>query len=140
MGEKTWYVLHSKPCKENRLDAYLQSQGIKTFYPVLQVKPMNPRASTIHPYFPRHLFAHVDRDELGVSVLKRAPGAARLVEFGGIPANMPGHVICQLKERIGKINAAGELNLDGLQHGDTIRIIDGPFAGYEDSDIVRFRE
>jgi transcription elongation factor/antiterminator RfaH len=131
MSGQEWYVLHSKPHKENQLNAFLQSQEIETFYPTLHVKPVNPRASKIRPYFPRYLFVHVDLDDVGVSALKWAPGAVRLIEFGGHPATVPYHLIYELKQRLARIEAAGGLHLDGLEHGDPVRIVDGPFAGYE---------
>lgn len=131
MNGEAWYVLHSKPHKESQLNAFLQWQGIETFYPTLHVTPVNPRASKIRPYFPRYLFVHVDLEVVGVSTLKWAPGAVRLIEFGGHPATVPAHLICQLKQRLASIEAAGGLQLEGLQRGDSVRIVDGPLAGYE---------
>jgi len=61
----SWYVIHSKPRKENQVNAYLRTQGFETFYPTLRVQPVNPRASRIRPYFPRYLFVHADLDEVG---------------------------------------------------------------------------
>lgn len=92
---KEWYLVHSKPHKENQLNAYLQSQGIETFYPTIHIKPVNSRTSTIHPYFPRYLFARVDLDELGISVFNLASGATRLVAFGDYPAIVPEYVLAE---------------------------------------------
>jgi transcription elongation factor/antiterminator RfaH len=131
MSSKAWYLLHSKPHKEHRLDAYLQSQEIETFYPTIHVKPVNPRASTIRPYFPRYLFARVDLEEVGISTFKWAPGATRLVVFGGYPATVPEYIITELRRRVEKIEAAGGINLEELKKGDPVRITDGPLAGYE---------
>jgi len=127
----SWYVIHSKPRKENQVNAYLRAQGLETFYPTLHVQPVNPRASRIRPYFPRYLFVHADLDAVGVSVLQWVPGAIGLVSFGGQPVPVPAHAVHELKRRVAEIRAAGGLVLDGLQPGDAVRITQGPFAGYE---------
>jgi len=131
LSGKAWYLVHSKPHQETQLNAYLQAQAIETFYPTLHVKPVNPRASTIRPYFPRYLFARVDLEEVGVSTFKWAPGATRLVAFGGYPAPVPEYIITELRRRVEKIEAAGGIKLEELKKGDPVRITDGPLAGYE---------
>jgi transcription elongation factor/antiterminator RfaH len=130
-GAKAWYVLHSKPHKENQADLSLRSLGVETFYPAIKIKPVNPRASKIRPYFPGCLFVHVDLEEIGLNTLQWMPGAVGLVQFDGQPAAVPEHIINQLKRRIEAIKTAGGLVLDGLKRGDPVRITDGPLAGYE---------
>jgi len=131
MGTAAWYVLHSKPHKEQQVNAYLRTQGFETFYPTLRVQPINPRASKIRPYFPRYLFVRADLDEVGISALQWVPGAIGLVEFDGYVAPVPDSVVHELKRRVAAIEAAGGLTFDGLQPGDPVRITHGPFAGYE---------
>lgn len=131
MSTASWYVIHSKPRKENQVNAYLRTQGFETFYPTLHVQPVNPRASKIRPYFPRYLFVHADLDEVGVSALQWVPGAIGLVSFDGQPVPVPEYVVHELKRRVAEIRAAGGLVFDGLQPGDAVRITQGPFAGYE---------
>ncbi len=131
MGGEAWYVLQSKPHKENQLHAYLQTQGITTFYPTVRVNPVNPRARKIRPYFPRYMFVHIDLGQTGVSTFAWAPGAIRLVEFDGIPASVPEAVIYQLKQQLENIEAAGGMLFDGLRHGDPVHIVNGPLAGYD---------
>jgi transcription elongation factor/antiterminator RfaH len=131
MGGEAWYLLHSKPHKESQLNAYLQSAGIETYYPTIRVNPVNPRARKIRPYFPRYLFTYVNLTEIGLSIFRWAPGATRLVEFGGIPAQVPETTIDQLKRHLDAVGAAGGSDLGGFKPGDLVRIIDGPLAGYE---------
>jgi transcription elongation factor/antiterminator RfaH len=131
MNQLAWYVLHSKPHKEGELNAYLQSIGIETYYPTIRVNPVNPRARKIRPYFPRYLFVYTRLAEVGLSIFRWAPGATRIVEFGGLPAKVPEGVVYQLKQHLEAVEAAGGFNLDRLKPGDPVRIIDGPLAGYE---------
>jgi transcription elongation factor/antiterminator RfaH len=130
MGQ-AWYVLQSKPNKENQLYACVESQGFEVFYPTIRVQPVNPRSSKIRPYFPRYMFVHVDLEAVGISALQWVPGAIGLVQFEGYAAPVPDHVIHELKRRIADIEAAGGIQLEGLKQGDPVKITHGPLAGYE---------
>ena len=61
-ANQSWYVIHSKPRKENQVYSQLQARAIETFYPTIRVKPVNPRSAKIRPYFPGYLFVRVDLD------------------------------------------------------------------------------
>jgi transcription elongation factor/antiterminator RfaH len=131
MGTKSWYVVQSKPRKENQLHAYLAAQGFEVFYPTIQVTPVNPRASKIRPYFPRYMFVHADLEEVGLSALQWVPGAIGIVQFDGYAVPVPDHVIHELKQRVQTINASGGVAPNDLKTGDPVRITHGPLAGYE---------
>jgi transcription elongation factor/antiterminator RfaH len=130
MGQ-AWYVLQSKPHKENHLYAYMESQGFEVFYPTIRVQPVNPRSSKIRPYFPRYMFVHVDLEAVGISALQWVPGAIGLVQFEGYAVPVPPHIIHELKRRVADIEVAGGIQLEGLKQGDPVRITHGPLAGYE---------
>jgi transcription antitermination factor NusG len=126
-----WYTIFTQPRKEFEVAKYFQAKGVEVYHPTLQVKPVNPRASKIRPYFPRYLFVYADIQALGLSGLKWIPGSIGLVEFGGEPATLPEGFIEKLHQRIAAINEAGGLNLEGLKKGDLVSIASGPFEGYE---------
>ena len=75
-----WYVLRSKPHKESMLFGQLKAYGIETYFPVLRVKPVNPRSRKERPYFPGYLFVHVDLAETGFFKFALAAGG---YWFGG---------------------------------------------------------
>jgi len=125
-----WYVLHTKPRRETAVYSYLRTQGVEVFYPSVKVKPVNPRASTIRPYFPRYLFVRADLGEVGISALQWVPNAIGLVQFDGIPAAVPDSLVITLKRRIEEIKVAGGLVFHELAPGDAVRITQGPLAGY----------
>jgi len=135
MDTKEWYVLHNKPGKEAQVDMYLRSRGIETFYPTLEVIPVNPRASRIRPYFPGYLFVRVHLQAVGISTLQWIPGAVGLVSFGSEPAVVPEHIISQLQHRIKALQASHT----ALKPGDVVRITSGPFAGHEAIFDLRLR-
>jgi transcriptional antiterminator RfaH len=127
----SWYVLRIKPHKERSVHQLLQSKDIRVYFPALKVEPTNPRAAKIRPYFPGYMFVHIDLDEEGENALRWTPGTTGLVRFGGVPATVPENLIQELKKRLARIEAAKEAEDTGLKPGDRVRIVDGPFAGYE---------
>jgi len=126
-----WYALRSKPHKEELLFGQLNAYQIETFYPVLRVKPVNPRSRKERPYFPGYMFVQVDLEQTGFSALHWMPGANGLVAFGGEPNAIPEALIEAIRQRVEEINRAGGEQLAGLKQGDAVQIESGPFAGYE---------
>jgi transcriptional antiterminator RfaH len=128
---KNWYVLHTMPHKERQVAWILRTRNVEIFLPMLRVNPVNPRAARERAYVPNYLFACVDLGVTGLSALQWTPGLRRLVEFGDQPAVVQENLITDLKRKLSEIRAAGGLTLEGLHPGDSIRIKDGPFEGYQ---------
>lgn len=126
-----WYALRVKPHKERSVYELLNAQSFDLFLPLIRVKPKNPRAAKQRPFFPGYLFVHTDLDEIGENLLNHIPGSHGLVSFGGDPAVVPSFLMEELIERVGDINDAGGMLSSDLAHGDRVRIVSGPFAGYE---------
>ena len=126
-----WYALRSKPYKEEILWQQTLKRGYETFYPRLQVQPVNPRARRVKPFFPGYMFVRVDIEAVGVSTFRWMPYSVGLVTFGGEPAYVPDSLIDALGKRVKEINETGGESSDRLQTGDRVRIQDGPFTGYE---------
>jgi transcription antitermination factor NusG len=126
-----WYVLRSKPNKEDALWQELTARSYEVFYPQIHVKPVNPRSRKIRPYFPGYLFVNVDLPVIGYSALAWMPYSYGLVFFDSEPASVPDVLIDALRRHMDAVNAAGGELFDGLKQGETISIQAGPFAGYE---------
>jgi transcription antitermination factor NusG len=127
----TWYVLRSKPNKEDFFWSQLLAHQIEVYYPCIRAKVVNPRARKLKPYFPGYLFVHVDPKEVTTSFLNWLPGSRGLVAFDSQPASVPDALIAAIRHRVDQINNAGGEQLPGLQPGETVMIQDGPFAGQE---------
>jgi transcription antitermination factor NusG len=126
-----WYVMHSKPNKEEFIRQQLQNIQIDHFYPCIFVTPVNPRSRKIRPYFPGYLFVHLDLEDSEKSpALHWMPGAVGLVSFDGKAAEVPDELIAALKHHMGE-----ESVLRKQEHifkpGDHIKVLTGPFDGYE---------
>jgi transcriptional antiterminator RfaH len=126
-----WYALRIKPHMERAVSQRLQSEQIEVYFPMLRVKPKNPRAAKQKPYFPGYMFVHLDLEQTGANILNWMPGTLGLVSFDDIAAPIPANVILELQQRLAQIEAAGGVQLAGLEAGDRVRITEGPFAGYE---------
>ena len=127
----SWYAMRSKPNKEDFLAGQLRAHGLEVYYPVLHVKPINPRSRKIRPYFPGYLFVHVDLDINNVSDLRWMPGASGLVSFDGEPASVPDLLVDTLKKQVDHHNKHLQSKTKNFKAGDVVRIQDGPFAGYD---------
>lgn len=128
---ESWYVLRSKPRKEEFLLEQLLSHKIKAYFPRIRVQPVNPRARKIKPYFPGYVFVHLNLERINLSWFQWMPGATGLVSFGKQPAFVHDSLVKAIRKRVDEINAAGGELLDTLKPGDEVSIKTGPFAGYE---------
>lgn len=125
-----WHVLRSKPRKEAALSRFAQMNGHEIFYPRIPVKPVNPRASQIRPYFPGYLFVRTDIGAAGLSTFRWMPFSQGLVHVGGEPAPVPDTVVRAIRSRVAEIWEVGGLVFGELEKGDRVIIKDGMFEGY----------
>ena len=126
-----WYVMRSKPNKEDFLAGQLRADDVDVFFPVLHVKPVNPRARKVRAYFPNYLFVHVDLDAFNASDLRWMPGASGLVSFDGVPATVPDSLVVALKKQVDQYNTTFHEERKNFKPGEPVVIQDSPFAGYE---------
>jgi transcription antitermination factor NusG len=104
---------------------------VELFAPTVHVKPKNPRAAKKRPYFPGYLFVYADLQEEGQQAFSWIPGAHGLVAFDDEPAIVPAHLIHELQKRIAQLNAQGGVETVDFKKGQHVRIVSGPFEGYE---------
>jgi transcriptional antiterminator RfaH len=126
-----WYAIHSKPQKEILLRERLFLQRIDVYLPLIRVKPVNPRARKVQPFFPGYLFIHVDLEMLPISELRRIPGSTGIVCFGGEPASVSDSLIRVIQKQVDDIAEAATKYVERLRTGDWVLINDGPFANYK---------
>lgn len=126
-----WYVLRSKPNKEEFFWSQLLAHRIETFYPYIPAKAVNPRARKVKAYFPGYLFVRVDLEYINPSLLHWMPGSGGLVTFDSIPASVPDALIAIIRRKVDNFTQAISQPLQGILPGDRLKIITGPFAGQE---------
>ncbi len=126
-----WYVLQSKPRKEEFLCSQLLAHHIEVFYPYVCVQPVNPRMRKVKPYFPGYVFVHADLKQISLFALQWMPGARGIVAFDGELADVPECLVNQIRQRVEQINAGGVEFTESVTAGEIVTICDGPFTGYE---------
>jgi transcriptional antiterminator RfaH len=126
-----WYVFQSKFQKESLVCEQLRIRNVDTFFPRLYVKPVNPRARGMKPYFPGYVFGRLDLEQISRSIIDWIPGVIGIVSFGGEPVPVPDHLITTLQQHLDTINASKRELSERFQLGDSVAIQGGPFAGYE---------
>jgi transcription elongation factor/antiterminator RfaH len=129
---KNWYALFTKPRKEHQVADALAEKGIETYVPTIQVRTRRRRLVK-RAFFPRYIFARIDFDVVGVSVVRWTPGLTNIVSFDGRPAWVPDEIVERLKERLDDISAAKEDQdyASRFRPGDRVRILDGPFKDFD---------
>ena len=126
-----WYVMHSKPQKEQWLYKQLKALEIETYYPCLQNRNEKFYSCSVKPYFPGYLFVNVDLEVTGTSLLQWIPGSLGLVAFGGEPARVSDCLLQRIRCRVDEINSTQNNVINSFKPGDEVVIHSGPFAGYD---------
>ena len=127
-----WFVVFSKPRREAEAADQLERQGFATFLPQVRSRRRlrGQWREVIEPMFPRYLFLRATPGLNDLRPIRSTRGVVGLVCFGGEPRPAPDALITQL-ERLCAVTG-GALDLpEPLAPGDRVRIIEGPFTGYE---------
>jgi len=124
-----WYVLHCHPNKETFLVDELLARNIGVYYPILKVKPVNPRSRKIRPYFPGYVFIQTILSQVGESTFRWLPHSHGLVSFGGNPASVPNDLISKIQEHLEHSNS--QVMSQTFRPGERVQILSEMFEGYE---------
>lgn len=124
-----WFVVHTKPGAEHRVETHLLNQKIETFLPLIQNHQYRNGnvIQTIKPFFPSYLFARLDLN-LHYYKVKWTRGVSKLLGFGDGPMPISDKVVLAIKERMGKDNLV-KLE-EELKEGDVVQITSGPFKEF----------
>lgn len=126
--DRQWYVVRSKPRREEYAQDQLVRRGVETFLPRILEPGRGRLEPVVGPLFPGYLFARVDLLTQYNRVIW-APGVSRFVAFGDVPASLDPEVIAFLQERAG---AAGVVRVVRTFHdGDVVRVTRGPLGGLQ---------
>ena len=131
--ERNWFLLTSKPQKDELAEMHLRNQHYEVYRPLAQRlrKRGNKMVSTIESLFPRYLFIHLDS---GIhdnwAPIRSTKGVQGFVRFGVEPAPVPLSLIERLKAQE-SILGQRVIDLDRYHSGDKVQITDGPYHGLE---------
>jgi len=121
-----WYVVYSKPHKEECAQFYLRLKGIDVFFPQLLLPEPLKRRKRIIPLFPSYLFVKI-KISTEFQFVQWSPWVKRLVCVDGVPTPLDEDVVAFLMQQAtpdGVIAARSN-----LMAGQEVRITGGPFQG-----------
>jgi transcription antitermination factor NusG len=124
-----WYVIQTKPKKENDAKSYLSMKGLEIFFPLMESFPqVNGRVRReIIPLFPNYVFGNFDplRD---YTLVKYGRGVNKIVGFGNEPSPLSELAIEEIR---GRIDATGLVRSKiEMKKNDPVRVKSGPFRDF----------
>jgi transcription antitermination factor NusG len=125
-GTQEWFVVRTKPRREEYAQDQLTRRGVDTFLPRILEPGRASGEPVVGPLFPGYLFASIDLSTQYTRVIW-APGVRSLVAFGDVPSPVDPEVVEFLQTRCG---AEGIVYaVPSFDDGDLVRVRTGPLAG-----------
>ncbi len=127
---RDWYVVFTKPSKEEVAEQQLQNQGYEAYLPrlTIQKRRRGKWQKVVEPLFPRYLFVNVDPDVKSVGPVRSTIGVIDFVRFGGEMKAISAEIVEGIRRQLGVLESEGG---KALKAGDKVEITDGPFAGLQ---------
>jgi transcriptional antiterminator RfaH len=126
-GER-WFVARALAHQESRAQLHLHRLGFRTFLPRLRrtIRHARKVRDTLQPLFPGYIFVTIDLSKHRWRSINGTFGVASLIMGAELPSPVPPGVVEGL---IASCADSGVIRLDdGLEIGQTVRILSGPFA------------
>ena len=121
-----WFVVYSKPQKEDFAQVHLKHKGVEVFFPRLSLPRSSQKRKLVIPLFPSYLFVRIDLWTQYYAVLW-APGVKNFVSFNDMPAPLEDGVAEYLLQGA---NADGIIEAHcNLKVGQEVQIRGGSFDG-----------
>jgi transcriptional antiterminator RfaH len=127
-----WFAVFSKPRREVEAAEQLEQQGFTAFLPRVRARRRlrGQWREVVEPMFPRYLFLRATLGLDDLRPIRSTRGVVGLVRFGGEPRPVPEVLIAELYRLCSAADGALDLP-EPLVPGSRVRILEGPFAGYE---------
>jgi transcriptional antiterminator RfaH len=126
-SERQWYVVYSKPQKEDYARFHLSCKGLEVFFPQLLFPKSAKKRKRLVPLFPNYLFVRLALLSEEFSYAKWSPGVSRIVSFNGVPASVHESVVDFLRQQV---NGDGVIEArPNMRSGQEVQITGGPFDG-----------
>ena len=122
---ENWYVIQTKPKKEEEADSYLSTRGVEIFNPLMETFALrNGRMNKeLKPLFSGYIFGKFDLEQ-NYPLVRWGRGVKKVLGFGGYPTSISEEVVEIIKERT---DTEGIVRLkQNFKANDVIRIKTGP--------------
>lgn len=129
-----WFAVYTKPRQERTALVNLEGQSFECYLPMTDAprrRRVGSNETRAVPLFPRYLFLNADPDVQNMASVRSTRGVTGLVRAGFELINVPSAIIAGLKSRMHPETGSIALDIIALANGDTVRVVDGPFAALE---------
>jgi transcriptional antiterminator RfaH len=125
-------VVRTKPRQERRAVHHLCQRQVTPYCPMFLQPPWHLRAPRGPvPLFPGYIFVSFDPSQQ-MSAVRYCPGVLAPVTFGGDLATVDQGLVDAVRAREGSRGYAVPIEQEtGIPEGAAVRIMSGPFAGFE---------
>ena len=120
-----WYVIQTKPKKEEEAKSYLSTKGVEIFNPLIEsfLSRNGKMNRELKPFFPGYIFGKFDLEQ-NYPLVRWAKGVKKVLGYGAYPTPIAEVVMEIIRERA---DAQGIVRLKcHFQANDLIRIKTGP--------------
>ena len=124
--DRLWYVVYSKPRREEFAQMHLCSKGLEVFFPRLAIPHGQSGQHQLIPLFPNYLFVRLQLPE-EYSYALWSPGVKTIVSFNGVPAPIGEEIIAFLRKK--SVQEGIIMGHSSLTVGQEVRIAGGPLDG-----------
>src|SRR5262245_59688137 len=123
---RDWYVVYSKPHREEQAQFHLRMKSLEVFFPRLDLVTVATKKKRIIPLYSSYLFVRIHLPT-EFHYVTCSPGVKRIVSFGARPIPLDERVVDFLKDQT---NDAGVIQARSqLRPGQEVEIRGGPFDG-----------
>jgi len=122
---RNWYVIQTKPKKEEEANSYLLTKGVEIFSPLIETfVPRNGKMSKeLKPLFPSYIFGKFELEQ-DYPLVRWARGVKKVLGFGGYPTSVSEEVIEMIRKRTDDSGVVRKTNQ--FKFNDMVRIKSGP--------------
>jgi len=137
---KRWYVVHTYSGYENRVKTSVEERakqlGVTDRFgqvlvpteDVIEIREGKKRVST-KKFFPGYVLVEMDLDDVTAQLIKETPKVTGFIGGAMQPAPLSDEEVATLLQQIGSGSAQPRSKMH-FAKGDDVRIIDGPFLGF----------
>lgn len=131
MGDSRWFVVMTKPGKQEDVVKRLSGAGFDVFNPKLRQYSLKRSQYIVCVLFPMYIFVklNIEKDHRLIGYTR---GVLRILGIGGVPHAISDTVVDRIKnscDENGVINA--KYTEEEIKKGDKVRITSGPMEGIE---------
>jgi transcriptional antiterminator RfaH len=121
-----WFLVYTKPRQEQCAKENLERQAYECFLPLIKVQKIRAGKciEETESLFPRYMFIRLIEGLSNFGPIRSTKGVSGLVKFSGVPARVPDQLIETLQQE-------PQLHEELFQPGDPIKVVAGPFMGFE---------